>query len=84
MGDKADDILQSFSLSVENLKSYKTMKERFDTHFIQRRNIIFLKAKFNYKKQASQQMILSQIYIVYQDIIIMEISMKRWSVTELW
>ena len=34
MGDKADDILQSFNLSEDDLKSYKTVKDRFDTHFI--------------------------------------------------
>ena len=51
MGDKADDILQSFNLSEEALESYKTVKERFDTHFIQRRNIIFERAKFNSRKQ---------------------------------
>ena len=51
MGDKADDILQSFNPSEEALKSYKTVKERFDTHFVQRRNIIFEKAKFNSQKQ---------------------------------
>ena len=41
MGDKADGILQSFNLSEENLESYKTVKERFDIHFIQRRNTVF-------------------------------------------
>ena len=51
MGNKADNILQSFNLSAENLKSYKTVKERFDAHFIQRRNTIFERAKFNSRKQ---------------------------------
>ena len=51
MGDKANDILQSFNLSAENLKSYKIVKERFDAHFIQRRNTIFERAKFNSRKQ---------------------------------
>ena len=51
MGDKADDILQSFNLFEDDLKSYKTVKDRFDTHFIQRRNTIFERAKFNCRKQ---------------------------------
>ena len=51
MGNKADDILQSFNLSEEDSKSYKTVKEKFDTHFIQRRNVIFERAKFNSRKQ---------------------------------
>ena len=40
MGDKADDILQSFNLSEDALKSYRTVKEKFDTHFVQRKNNI--------------------------------------------
>ena len=44
MGGKADDILQSFNLSEGALKSYTTVKERFNTHFVQRRNIIFERA----------------------------------------
>lgn len=55
MGDKADDILQSFNLSGNDLKSYKIVKEKFDTHFIQRRNIIFERAKFNCQKQEPRE-----------------------------
>ena len=51
MEDKADDILQSFNLTEEALKSYKTAKEMFDIHFVQRRNINFERAKFNIQKQ---------------------------------
>ena len=51
MGDIADNILQSFNLSEEALKSYKTVKERFDIHFVQRSHIIFERAKFNSWKQ---------------------------------
>ena len=36
MGDQADDILTSFTLSDEDRKSYATMKSKFDNHFIQR------------------------------------------------
>jgi len=51
MGDKADDILQSFNLFEEDLKSYKTVKEKFDAHFIQRRNTIFERAKINVENE---------------------------------
>ena len=44
MVDKIDDILQSFNPSEGALKSYKTVKERFNTHFVQRRNIMFERA----------------------------------------
>ena len=35
MGDQADDIFQSFTLSEEERKSYSVVKEKFDRHFIQ-------------------------------------------------
>ena len=47
MGDEADDVLRSFALSEEDRKSYGTVKAKFDAHFIQRRNVIFERAKFN-------------------------------------
>ena len=50
MGDQ-DDILTSFMLSDEGRKSYATVKNKFDNHFIQRRNVIFERAKFNRRRQ---------------------------------
>ena len=40
MGDQADDILRSFTLSEEDRKSYERVKTKFDTYFVQRRNVI--------------------------------------------
>lgn len=51
MGNEAEDIFHSFGLSEEDSKKYKTVKERFDTHFVARRNTIFERAKFNHRKQ---------------------------------
>jgi len=34
MGNKVDDILQSFRLTEEDSKKYKTVKEKFDSYFI--------------------------------------------------
>ena len=51
MGDQADDIFRSFTLSEEERKSYSVVKEKFDRHFIQRRNVIFERARFNRRKQ---------------------------------
>ena len=48
-GDKADDILRSFKLSDEDKKKYAVVK--FEVHFVNRRNLIFEKAKFNMRKQ---------------------------------
>ena len=41
MGDKADDILSSFGLSEENQKKYSVVREKFENHFVKRRNVIF-------------------------------------------
>ena len=51
MGDKADDVLNSFGLSAEERKVYKTVKEKFDDYFEPQRNVIFERAKFNQQKQ---------------------------------
>ena len=51
MGDQADNILHSFKLSVENAKKYDVVKEKFQEHFVKRRNVIFERAKFNNRKQ---------------------------------
>ena len=51
MGDKADDVLNSFGLSAEERKVYKTVKEKFHDYFEPQRNIIFERAKFIQRKQ---------------------------------
>jgi hypothetical protein len=51
MGDEADDIITSFALSEEELKSYETVKRKFENHFIAKRNVIFERAKFNVRVQ---------------------------------
>ena len=51
MGDQADDILRSFNLSEEDTKKYAIVKDKFDSHFIKRRNMIFERAKINMRKQ---------------------------------
>ena len=51
MGDEADDILRSFDLSAENKQRYEPVKEKFDAHFVKKRNVIFERAKFNMRKQ---------------------------------
>ena len=51
MGERAEDIFQSFNLSEEDTKNYDVVVERFQRHFVSRRNIIFERAKFNSRKQ---------------------------------
>lgn len=51
MGDEADDILRSFQLSADDSKLYKVVSERFNSHFVKRRNVIYERAKFNFRRQ---------------------------------
>lgn len=65
MGDQADDILGSFTLSEEDRKSYSIVKSKFDSHFIQRRNVIFERAKFNRRRQEENEPVESFITALY-------------------
>ena len=51
MRSQADDIFRSFHLSEDGLKKYDTVKAKFDSHFMKRRNVIFERAKFNNRRQ---------------------------------
>ena len=42
MGDKADDILQSFNLTEADQNKYCTVKDMFKKYFVKRRNTVFL------------------------------------------
>ena len=65
MGPEADDIFASFDLSDENKKKYAKVKEKFDNHFIIRRNIIFERAKFNKRKQEDGESVDSFVTSLY-------------------
>ena len=65
MGEKADDILQSFCLSEEELKKYETVVAKFQKHFISKRNVIFERAKFNSRKQEEGENVDSFITALY-------------------
>ena len=63
MGDQADDILASFSLSAEESKTYGIVKSKFDNYFLKRRNVIYERAKFNMRRQGLFFMYRSLHYI---------------------
>ena len=59
IGDAADDILKSFQLSEDDLKKYDTVKQKFDSHFVKRRNITKeLDSISAYRRRESQQITL--------------------------
>ena len=51
MGDMADDILCSFGLNSEEAKKYDMVMEKFESHFVKIRKIIFKRATFNQRCQ---------------------------------
>ena len=55
MGDEADDILGSFWLFEEEKKVCIMVLNKFESHFVKRRNIIFERAKFNTRIQGSNE-----------------------------
>ena len=65
MGAKAEDIFQAFSLSEEESKSYNTVKTKFESHFIKRRNTIFERAKFNRRVQQEGESVDNFIIDLY-------------------
>ena len=65
MGDQADDILRSFTLSDNDRKSYAIVKSKFDNHFIRRRNVIFERAKFNRRRQEESEPVETFITALY-------------------
>ena len=44
MGERAEDIFQSFNLSKEEIKNYNIVVEHFQRHFVSHQNIIFERA----------------------------------------
>jgi len=51
MSEEADDILVSFGLTADDAKQYELVKNRFESHFIIKRKIIFDRANFNLRSQ---------------------------------
>lgn len=69
MGDEADDILRSFELTEAQTKEYATVKGKFESHFVKRRNVIFERAKFNMRKQEENEPVdafITDLYVLVE------------------
>ncbi|XP_064488339.1 uncharacterized protein LOC135400436 [Ornithodoros turicata] len=51
MGDKAEDVLLSLTLSEADMTIYETVVAAFDKHFVVKRNITYERAKFRSQKE---------------------------------
>ena len=65
MGNDAEDILRSFQLSDDDSKKYDIVKDKFDSHFVKRRNVIYVRAKFNQRNQEEGEPVDSFITSLY-------------------
>ena len=51
MGEEADDILQSFWLTEDERKSNTTVRDKFQSFFVKRRNTVYERCRFNLRCQ---------------------------------
>lgn len=65
MGDEGDDILRLYHLVEADAKKYKMVKERFDGHFVKKRNITYGRARFNQRIQEEGEPV-DMFIIVYR------------------
>ena len=51
MGDEAEDIFRSFSLTEGEQVDFAKVQAKFEEYFVKRRNVIYERAKFNRRRQ---------------------------------
>ena len=66
LGDKAEDILTSFNLKDDELKKYDTVKGKFESYFVKRRNTIYELARFNSRTQGENESVDEFIADLYR------------------
>lgn len=82
MGDEADDIITSFGLSEPEMKSYETVRNKFENHFIAKRNVIFKRAKFNVRVQGENELVedfITDLHCLIRDRIVVGLRNKKLS-----
>ena len=66
MGDKAEDLLESFTFKDEEAKKYASVKAKFKEYFQKRRNTIYERAKFNRRIQGDDKTVDEFIVDLYR------------------
>lgn len=51
MGEEAEDILQSFRLEKDQENCYDMVRDKFENHFVKRKNVIYERARFHKRSQ---------------------------------
>ena len=65
MGDEAEDIILSFNLTEEDSKKYSVMKDKFESYFVKRKNIIYQRVNFNAREQEDGESVDTFITSLY-------------------
>ena len=65
MGDEAEDVLRGLTLTADDRKKYKPVKEGFDAFFVPKKNVIYERAKFNQRVQLPGETVDSFITALY-------------------
>jgi hypothetical protein len=66
MGERAEDVLSSFSLSEDEANKYETVVARLESHFIKKRNIIYERARFNQRCQEEGETVENFVTSLYR------------------
>ena len=64
MGGDANEIFKSFQLTEED-QGYETVKQRFQTHFVGRTNVIFERTRLNKRVQGAQESMIDFIETLF-------------------
>lgn len=65
MGDKADDILCRLAMTIEQRGNYETVQNKFKEYFTDKINVIYERAKFNSRKQETDEPVNDFITALY-------------------
>ena len=65
MGSLAEDVLLTFGLLADDAKKYSVVRDRFEKHFVVRRNVIYERACFIQRAQSDDESIESFFTYLY-------------------
>ena len=63
MGEKAEDIYDSFALSTEQATKFDIVHGKFDSYFVIKRSLIFERAKFNLRRQEQGKLLYNLLLL---------------------
>ena len=65
MGDEADDVLRGLKLSAGDLRQYSKVRDGFQTFFVVKKNIVYERARFNVRKQETNETVDAFVTALY-------------------